>query len=322
MTTHDLQSLREGTVRVDLGGIAVLRATGADRISFLQRLTSGSVAPTHVGQSCRSLFLDNKAHILGDLRISVRKDDLRLTALGGDGQALVAGLSRYAIMDDFTLVVEPDLQPVVLYGPGSAQALKTVGVSWTTDLASDGAHADAESPWGPLWLLCHHGLGTSGLWAIASASTTTALDAALQNVPVLDREVAEAARILAGEPRAGAEITPEIFPMEVGLASALDNTKGCYLGQETIVRVRDRGLVRKRLVALRLRGDVMPAPGAILVFADKDAGHVTSVGRLPGESPVALALLSTNAPVGAEVQIRQGEQQLPAEVIFERQPWA
>lgn len=321
MTTCDLQSLREGTVRVDLGGIAVLRASGADRIGFLQRLTSGSVQPTQMGQSCRSLFLDNKAHILGDLRISVRKDDLRLTSVGGDGQALVAGLSRYAIMDDFALVAESDLQSIALYGPGSAQALKAVGVSWTAELASDGAHADAESPWGALWLLCHHGLGTSGLWTLASASTATALDTALQNVPVLEREVAEAARILAGEPKAGAEITPDVFPMEVGLSSALDNKKGCYLGQETIVRVRDRGLVRKRLVTLRLRDDLMPSPGATLVFADKDAGHVTSVGRLPGESPVALALLSTNAPVGAQVQIRQGEQSLPAEVIFERPPW-
>jgi folate-binding Fe-S cluster repair protein YgfZ len=109
--------------------------------------------------------------------------------------------------------------------------------------------------------------------------------------------------------------------MEVGLASVLDTKKGCYIGQETIVRVRDRGLVRKRLVALRLRGDAMPSPGVPISFADKDAGHVTSVGRLAGESPVALALLSTGAPVGAEVLIRHGEQGLSAEVIFERQPW-
>jgi len=84
------------------------------------------------------------------------------------------------------------------------------------------------------------------------------LSTALQSVPVLAHEVAEAASIMAGEPKPGAETTPEVFPMEVGLASALDNKKGCYLGQETIARVRDRGLVRKRLVALRLRGDTMP----------------------------------------------------------------
>jgi tRNA-modifying protein YgfZ len=322
MITLDPQSLREGTVRLEAGDIAVLRATGADRISFLHRLTTGSVQSTSVGQSCRSLFLDNKAHILGDLRISVRKDDVRLTAVGGDAQALVAGLSRYAIMDDFTLVAEPDLQPVVLYGPGAGPALKNLGVSWTADLANDGAHADAESPFGPLWLLCHQGLGTTGLWAFGKPATAAALNTALQTVPVLDREVAEAARILAGEPKAGAEITADVFPMEVGLASALDNKKGCYLGQETIVRVRDRGLVRKRLVALRLRDDLMPSPGATIVHADKDAGHVTSVGRLPGEPPVALALLSSNALVGAEVQIRHEGQTLAAEVAFERQPWA
>jgi folate-binding protein YgfZ len=166
-----------------------------------------------------------------------------------------------------------------------------------------------------------HALGTSGVWVFASANTVTALGAALQAVPLLDHEVAEAVRILAGEPKMGAEITPGIFPMEVGLSGALDHTKGCYLGQETIIRVRDRGLVRKRLAALRMRGDIMPALGATLIFAEKEAGHVTSAGRLPGEPPVALSLLATTVSVGAEVQIRQGEQVLPAEVIFDRQPW-
>jgi hypothetical protein len=321
MITQNSQLLREGVVRVDTGPCAVLRATGADRISFLHRVTSGSVLPTQVGQSCRSLFLDSKAHILGDLRISVRKDDVRLTALGGDGPALAAGLGRFAIMDDFTVVPETDLQPVVLYGPGAAQILRSVGVIWTQDLTADGAHTEAESPLGPLWLLSHHALGTAGLWAFANAAAATALDAALHAVPILEREVTEAVRILAGEPRAGAEISADVFPMEVGLAGALDTKKGCYIGQETIVRVRDRGLVRKRLAALRMRGDTMPSPGATITFADKDAGHVTSAGRLPGENPVTLALLSSNAPIGAEVQIRHGEQTLSAEVIFERPPW-
>jgi folate-binding protein YgfZ len=258
---------------------------------------------------------------LGDLRISVRSDDLRITAVGADGPALAASLGRYAVMDDFTLVVEPDLQPIVLYGPGAAQTLRSVGAVWSEDLQADGAHANAESPFGPLWLLGVHALGTSGLWIFASSATAAALGATLHEVPVLDREVAEAARILAGEPTMGAEISTGIFPMEVGLSGALDHKKGCYLGQETIIRVRDRGLVRKRLAALRLRGDTMPALGSTIIFAEKEAGHVTSVGRLPGEPPVALALLATTVSVGAEVQIRQGDQVLPAEVIFDRQPW-
>jgi len=321
MTTQDPQHLREKTVRLEGGSVAIMRATGADRVSFLHRVTSGHVQSTPVGQSARSLFLDNKAHVLGDLRVSVRKDDLRLTAMGGDGPALVAGLGRYAVMDDFTLVMEPDLQPVRLYGPGAAPTLQAVGVSWADELRSDGAHAEAESPFGPLWLLCHHALGTTGLLAFANATSAAALGAALHHVPVLDGEVAEAARILAGEAKMGAEITPDVFPMEVGLSSALDHKKGCYLGQETIIRVRDRGLVRRRLVALRLRQDTGPSTGATITFADKDAGTITSVGRLPGETPVAMALLSTTVALGAEVQIRQGEQVLTAEVIFERAPW-
>jgi folate-binding Fe-S cluster repair protein YgfZ len=110
--------------------------------------------------------------------------------------------------------------------------------------------------------------------------------------------------------------------LEVGLAAALDHKKGCYLGQETIVRARDRGLVRRRLAGLRLSSDGMPAIGDAIAFeANLAAGRITSVGRLPGQAPVALALLASTVPVGAEVRISHGAETLAAEVVFERPPW-
>jgi len=324
MTSPDPQHLREGVVRVDASGLSVLRATGADRIAFLHRLTTGSVQSTPVGQSCRSLMLDSKAHILGDFRIGIREEDVRVVLVGGDAQSMAATLSRYAVMDDFTIAVEPELKATALYGPEAPSVLRSAGISWERALAVDGSHTEANSPFGPFWLLSQHAMGTTGLWVWGDTSSSSALDAALQKagVPLLDNEVAEALRILAGEPRAGAEWTGNVLPMEVGLSNALDNKKGCYLGQETVVRVRDRGMVRRRLVGLLLRGEIMPTVGAAIAFGDKDeAGRVTSVGRLPGQPPVALALLSTAVPVGAEVHIKQGHQSSVAEVMFERPPW-
>ena len=118
---------------------------------------------------------------------------------------------------------------------------------------------------------------------------------------------AEVLRIRAGEPRFGAEITADYFPMEVGLSGAIDYTKGCYLGQEPIVRIRDRGHLNWRLVTL-----VADAPGPVAVGdrleADikPKAGRITSVAALPGQPAVALGMLHVSVPVGTPVRIKPG----------------
>jgi folate-binding protein YgfZ len=321
-----LACLKEGVAQVDRGGLAILRCTGADRIGFLHRLTTGSVQATGVGAGCHSLLLDSKGHVVGDLRICVRTDEVRLLVAAAAGQGIATALARYAVMDDFAAAVEPDMAVKVLCGPRSAQALGAAGVAVPDDFAARPlwSHADAASPLGLLWLVRSHDLGSDGLWVFGSTTACAALAASLDlaGVPVLASDVAEALRIQAGEPRLGAEITGDVLPMEVGLAAALDHKKGCYLGQETIVRARDRGLVRRRLVGLRLGGDGLPAAGDAIAFEQNPAaGRVTSVGRLPGQSAVALALLASAVPVGAEVGISHGAETLTAAVFFDRPVW-
>ena len=323
--TQDPSAVKDDVAQVDLGGMAILRCTGADRIGFLHRLTTGSVQGVAVGAGCHSLLLDNKGHVMGDLRICARPDEVRLLVAGAAGQGIAASLARYAVMDDFAVAVEPDIAVDALYGPGAAQALGKAGVSVPDDFAARPlwSHADAASPFGLLWLVRSHALGSDGLWVFGATAAVSALAAALAlaGVPVLAPEVGEALRIEAGEPRFGAEITGDTLPMELGLSSAIDHKKGCYLGQETIARVRDRGLVRRRLATLRLRSDGMPAVGDAIAFEQNPAGHVTSAARVPGQAPVALALLASTVPVGAEVRISHSSEILLAEVIFDRPVW-
>ena len=251
---------------------------------------------------------------------------MRLVVAAAAGQGIAAALGHYAVMDDFAVAVEPEIVLNALHGPGSAQVLRAAGVSVPEDFPARPlwSHTDAASPFGLLWLVRSHALGTDGLWVFGAAAASCALAASLvqASVPALPPEVAEAMRIQAGEPRYGAEITGDALPMELGLSSALDHKKGCYLGQETIVRIRDRGLVRRRLAGLRLRSDGMPAVGDVITFEQNPAaGHVTSVGRVPGQAPVALALLASTVPVGAEVRINHGSHTLAAGVAFDRPVW-
>jgi folate-binding protein YgfZ len=322
-----LQSLREAAVLLDGAGHDVLRATGNDRLGFLQRITSGRMEGIEPGQGGQTLLLDVRGRMLARLLVFVRGQSVRIIVPAEQGESVAAGLAKYAIMDDFQIAVEAELASLAVLGPKAGLALTAAGVPVPPSLAEAPlyAHADIVSErHGPLWVARGRTSGTDGVCLVAARPEREAIARALLagDVPRLPGEIAEPLRILALEPKLGNEIAPDRFPVEIGLGTAIDHGKGCYVGQETIVRMRDRGNVRKRLVLLRLAGAASPRPGDKLVADGQgDAGVVTSTGCLPGEHPVALAIVATGIGVGAKVEIRGEAGPLVAQVAGDAPPW-
>jgi folate-binding protein YgfZ len=261
------------------------------------------------------------------LLVFVRGKSVRIIVPAEQGESVAAGLARYAIMDDFQIAVEAELASLAVLGPKAGLALAEAGVPVPAGLAEAPlyAHADVVSErYGPLWVAHGRASGTDGVCLVATRPEREAIAQALLagDVPRLPGEIAEPLRILALEPKLGNEIVPDRFPVEIGLGTAIDHGKGCYVGQETIVRMRDRGNVRKRLALLRLAGAGVPRPGDELVAEGQgSAGVVTSAGCLPGENPVALAIVATGISVGAKVEIQGEAGSLIAQVAGEAPPW-
>src|SRR5439155_13716951 len=88
-------------------------------------------------------------------------------------------------------------------------------------------------------------------------------------------------RIEAGIPRYGVDFTEDNLLLEVGFDHAVSFTKGCYLGQEVVERIRSRGHVNKKLVGLTLEGQEPASPRDVIVFADKPVGTITSSVHSP-----------------------------------------
>ncbi len=287
-------------------------ATGADRLRFLNGLVTGDVAGTGVGRGCRAALLTPKGQVVSDMRILVRADDVRIVVDAGQAAPVATALARYAIMDDFAAAPAAGFAFFSLLGPGAAARLAACAVEVG---ALAGAPALSHAEIGPLWLVCARELGVDGFWIGGASDDLAALRAKLAaSVPELDAAVAEAARIDALEPRFGAEITADYFPMEVGLGGAIDYAKGCYLGQEPIVRVRDRGHINWRLVGLDVVGPADPHPGdALTSEAKPKAGRITSAARFPDGRAVALAMAHVSLPVGATVHIGTIEARIRAE---------
>jgi folate-binding protein YgfZ len=132
-------------------------------------------------------------------------------------------------------------------------------------------------------------------------------------------EAAEVLRIEAGRPAFGADMDAETIPLEAGIeARAISFTKGCYPGQEVVIRVlhRGQGRVARKTAGLRVTGETTPARGDIVRAGDRDVGRVTSAAWSPRtDGAIALAILHRDfLEPGTAVSIRHDEQELAAAV--------
>ena len=137
--------------------------------------------------------------------------------------------------------------------------------------------------------------GEPGYDVYVERAQSGALKAALGAVGALemDEPTAEALRIESGVPLFRRDMDEETIPLEAGIeARAISFTKGCYVGQEVVIRVlhRGHGRVARKLVGLSIVGERVPAPGAAIRADDREIGEVTSSTWSPAlQRPIALA---------------------------------
>ncbi len=129
----------------------------------------------------------------------------------------------------------------------------------------------------------------------------------------------EAARIEAGVPRTGAEITGDVIPAELGqrlIEQSVSFTKGCYTGQELVARIDSRGgNVPRHLRGLVLEGDQVPEPGAAVSVGDDVVGAVTSAVYSPRlGAAIALAFIARRVEVPAAATVEVAGEPRPAEI--------
>jgi folate-binding protein YgfZ len=130
-------------------------------------------------------------------------------------------------------------------------------------------------------------------------------------------ESIEAARIEAGYPVFGVDMTDDTIPLEAGIEDrAISMSKGCYVGQEVIIRVlhRGHGRVSRKLVTLRIDGAVPPRT-ARLFAAARDIGFVTSAAASPRLGTIALAYVHRDfLTPGTAIEVASEGGRLPATV--------
>lgn len=281
---------RTGAVVVDRSERLLLRLHGRDPLKMIQGLVTADVAGAPEGRAVYAAVLTPKGKLVADVRVIRRPDgEVWLDGAGGARDGLLAHLKRYipplfARQDDRTEtwgllgVYGPAARAVVASALGGAPEAGAPEDSllWLTPPAA----GDAE-----VAMLATDYTGEPGYDVLAPAAALEGLWRALVSAGArpAGRGTLEVLRIEAGRPRWGAELTEETIPLEAGLGRAISETKGCYTGQEVIVRILHRGHVNWMLRGLRFGEAPAPAAGATLVRPDEEkvVGRVTSACASP-----------------------------------------
>ncbi|CAA9493690.1 MAG: tRNA-modifying protein YgfZ [uncultured Rubrobacteraceae bacterium] len=269
-----------GAALVSRAGRAVLGLTGKDPTGMLNAVLTNEV-PGDPSLGVYATLLNPKGRVLTDLRALKDPSGERVlvdTEPEGAGAAREV-LGRYA---PFSRVKIEDLSGagdpwsvLGLYGPRAAELLDDLHLA---------EHESAEVAVGGATLLAVGvAVPVPGFDLIGPASSLNAATDHLLGRGALpaDPDAYETARIRAGVPRFGTDITPENFPGECGiLERAVSFKKGCYPGQETVARMHYRGHPNKDLHRLAVEGP-SPEPGAEILQDGKRVGTLTSVAPLP-----------------------------------------
>jgi folate-binding protein YgfZ len=275
-----------------------LRFAGRDVAAFLQALVSNDVLALAPGQGVYATYLTPQGRMIADLEVHVRANDWIIETPAGHAAALAARFDSLVFTEDVRLedVTDSTFRYDIIgaqAAPVAAAAVDLIAsdVAALTEPAhfewQDGIVVRSDTAFVPIYKLIGE--------VAAAAGVRHRLDA--QGAVVLSSEVVESLRIEAGRPLFGSDLTADTIPLEAGLLErAISTTKGCYVGQEIVIRVLHRGggRVARRLVrlALDVAGEA-PAPGAALEDDGRHVGQLTSVApSLTGPGFVALGYVA------------------------------
>jgi folate-binding protein YgfZ len=279
-------ALREGAAIVERSERRLLGLTGKDPVGMLNAVLTNDV-PAQGNRGAYAMLLNPKGRIQADLRIIKAKDQILVDTEPESAGATKEILGRYAPFSRVKLEELPEWKVLGLYGPRATELLEN------PDLAE--LEAKQEEICGASVLAVGVAVPVGGYDIIGPAGALETVRKRLIELGAVpaDQEAYETARIAAGIPRFGADITPDNFPgeSESVLERAVSFGKGCYPGQETVARMRYRGSPNKRLYRFELEPGPMELPEVgdeILQGENGPIGPISSVdvvGRLTSVAP-------------------------------------
>jgi glycine cleavage system T protein len=281
-------AVRKKAGMADLSYRGLIRITGTDRAKFLQGLITNDAMKLAEGQGLYAAILNPKGRMLADLKIYAVHDAFLVDLDREITDKTVQILNRYKLISKAVLEDLTDrLVHLAVYGP-SAQPLleKVLGTALPKSLEFSSISVQWNGQ--QVHVIQSMYTGEQGYDLMVPVQQGEALWKEILDagsgfgIKPTGLEALESLRIEAGIPRYGMDMDENTFPPEAGLEEkAISYTKGCYVGQETIARIKTYGQVHRKLMGLILKEDGLPHRNDKVLKNDEEIGFVTSAVYSP-----------------------------------------
>lgn len=287
--------MREGAAIGSISPRAQLAVAGSDRATYLQGLLTNDIQALTPGSGCYAAWLSPQGRMLTDMHVLQSSGMILMDVPADLAAATLDRLDQFVFSEDVRLEsLEKSLTSVWVHGPQAASVIEGVvsGLSRTSPGDWSDYHHDTAAFGGePVSIARIDQLGVPGYCVfLARASEGRFVEAAVaEGARVVSPESILAARIEAGYPVFGVDMTDDTIPLEAGIEQrAISFSKGCFVGQEVVIRVLHRGggRVARKLVGLRL--PTASGAGAKVRSGQREIGFLTSAAISPRLGPIAL----------------------------------
>ena len=327
MNIADYRILRNGAGFLRLEGRGWLAVAGHDRADFLQGLLSNDIVALSPGSGCYAACLTPQGRMTADMYVFADRERLLLDVDGSVADRLRERLDDLVFTEDVRIEnLTARRTAFGVHGPRAREVTAVLAGVRTCPLAvCEHRTFDLES--GAGLVARTDDLGVEGYRVVVERPAAGALQRALASAGAVAVEpaAAEAVRVESGRPLFPIDMDHDTIPLEAGIADrAISFDKGCYVGQEVIVRIlhRGQGRVARRLTGLTFERSTaseapLPSPGASIFSGDDEVGRVTSTVRSPAvDAVIALGYVRRELAEagGARVDVALGTDRAPAVV--------
>jgi folate-binding protein YgfZ len=320
------QAARQRAAFIERSSRGRLLVSGSDRASYLQGLLTNDTVALKAGEGCYSAYLTPHGRMIADLWVYELGDVILLSLSGDVKDTVLERLDQFIFSEDVKLGdVTATFGQVAVVGPDAARIVGSIlDDSPVARLSAFAEHGNLRGAIAgrPAIVTRITDVGEPGFEIYVERTGIGALKGRLVEAGAveLDAETADVLRVEAGVPEFHRDMDEDTIPLEAGIEQrAISQTKGCYVGQEVIIRVlhRGHGRVARKLVGLTLDGDAVPARGSVVKSDQKDVGEITSgVRSIALDRPIALGYLQRDflAP-GTQVSV-DGRQAVVTQLPF------
>ena len=314
----DESAVRSGAAIGSISAHALVAVAGPDRATYLQGLLTNDIQALAEGSGCYAAWLTPQGRMLTDMHVLQSAGMILLDVPVEQLDSILARLDQFLFSEDVRIEsLAEAMTGVWVHGPRAAAVVEQVvhGVNGLDDW-SDYKHATGTFDGDPVSVARIDQIGVPGYCVfLARAIEPRFIASAVSaGAKVVSPDALQAARIAAGYPVFGVDMTAETIPLEAGIEDrAISFTKGCFVGQEVVIRVMHRGggRVAKKLVGFRLAPDQNadqnvghPFKGAKVFAGDREIGFVTSAAASPTLGPIALGYVHRDfTAAGTGVQV-------------------